>query len=200
MQLYYTPMSPYARKVLMLAKLLQQELELVHVSPLKDEQIRSVNPLGKVPALVDGDLTLLDSTLICEYLDDKSDAGGGISYLRRNTPQYYVVQNAQALANGILDAALATVMELRRNDAEHSAFWLERWHLAMVRAIESIDVANLGDSEQVHMGTIATISALGYLDFRLPPLKWRESNPPLAQWYDAMEQLEWVRDTAPQDQ
>lgn len=197
MRLYYTPISPYARKVIMLASLLKQDLELVLVSPLTDDTVREANPLGKVPALSDGDLTLLDSTLICEYLDDKNGDGGSTSYLCRNTPQYYVVQNAQALADGILDAAVSTVMELRRDDAEQSRYWLDRWQRAIVHALASIKVAAIGSSEQVHIGTISTICALGYLDFRLPTLNWREHNRPLAQWYEAMQAQAWVQASAP---
>lgn len=200
MQLYYTPVSPYARKVIMLAKLLDlHDLELVRVNPLVDDAFRKINPLGKVPVLIDGDMSLFESHLIAEYLDDKSSANGGKSYFQRNTPSYYAIQRAHALADGVLDAAVATVMELRRKDAEHSAFWLERWHVGMVHAIENMGTDSLGTSDQIHIGTIATVSALGYLDFRLSPLNWRECNPALRDWYDAMGSQPWVRATVPED-
>lgn len=200
MQLYYTSVSPYARKVLMLAQLLDlNDLELVRVNPMADESLRKVNPLAKVPTLVDGDMSLFDSNLICEYLDDKSSIANGKSFLERNTPHYYAMQKIHVLANGILDAAVATVMELRRDDAEHSASWLERWHTAMVHAIQSMDPETLGNSERIHIGTIATVCALGYLDFRLPRFNWREYNPALKQWYEVMESQPWAIDTAPKD-
>lgn len=200
MQLYYSLTSPYARKVTILAQLLNLgDLELVRANPLADEALRKINPLGKVPALIDGDLSLFESSLICEYLDDKGSAVGGKSFLQRKTPQYYSVQKAHMLANGIMDAAVATVMELRRNDAEQSAFWLERWHAAMVHAVQSIDLDTLGDSDRVHIGTIATVCALGYLDFRLPPLNWRECNPALKQWYEVIENQPWAVETMPKD-
>lgn len=37
----------------------------------KPEKLWQVNPRGQVPVLVDGDLTLFDSTVINEYLDEK---------------------------------------------------------------------------------------------------------------------------------
>ena len=35
-----------------------------------DAEYLKINPLGKIPSLVDGDLTLCDSKVICQYLDD----------------------------------------------------------------------------------------------------------------------------------
>ena len=200
MQLYYTSVSPYARKVRTLANILNIEnLELIRINPMTDEHFRSINPLGKVPALVDGDMVLQDSTLICEYLDDKSSAAGGKSVYRRNTPHFYTEQKSHALANGIMDAAVSTMMELRRKDAEHSGYWLERWHVAMIHALKSVQLDTLGDGDNPNMGTIATVCALGYLDFRLPPLNWRECNPQLRNWYEMIEIQPWVQATAPQE-
>jgi glutathione S-transferase len=36
----------------------------------EDAEYLKINPLGKIPSLVDGDLTLCDSKVICQYLDD----------------------------------------------------------------------------------------------------------------------------------
>jgi glutathione S-transferase len=200
MQLYYTPSSPYARKVLMLVKLLgMRNIELIRVNPMKDHALREINPLGKVPALVDGEMSLFESRLICEYLDEKSGVYGSKTFFQRDSLNYYGIQKAHALADGILDAAFSTVMELRRKDSEHSGFWLERWHVSMIHALKNINVASLGTSDDVHIGTIATISALGYLDFRLPPLNWRECNRELRTWYDSICEEPWVKATAPEE-
>ena len=178
MQLYYSPTSPFARKVHMLvlaAKL--PDVELVRASPLTDDAMRVINPLGKIPALVDGDLTLIDSPLICEYLDEKVLALGHPGFMRRNAPDYYLVQRTHALADGILDAAVATVMEGRRQDSERSSHWLRRWHLAITGALEWLEKQQLGDPTQPHIGTLAVVAALGYLDFRLPELRLRRHFP-----------------------
>ncbi|KZL20111.1 Glutathione S-transferase [Pseudovibrio axinellae] len=47
--------------------------EVVPCKPHQDE-IRAVNPSGKIPALTVGDDTIYDSTAICTYLADKHDA------------------------------------------------------------------------------------------------------------------------------
>ncbi len=200
MQLYYSLASPFARKVQMLALAGDlPDLELVRASPLTEESLRTVNPLGKVPALVDGDRVLIDSPLICEYLDDRLTAQGKRGFLQKNTSAYYHCQQLQAIADGISDAAVATVMERRRPDAEQSTFWMERWHKAMHAALTTLDVRDLGTPAEPHIGTLATIAALGYIDFRLREFNWREPYPALARWLETFKQITWVAATQPRD-
>ncbi len=49
---------------------LGQDYELIAASPHKAE-INALNPSGKIPALRDGDHTIIDSVAICQYLADK---------------------------------------------------------------------------------------------------------------------------------
>lgn len=72
MTLYGVPLSPYVRKVrvLLAEKGLDYQLEIVmpHRQP---EWYYDINPLGRVPALKDGDMTLADSSVIGQYLDEQ---------------------------------------------------------------------------------------------------------------------------------
>ena len=62
--------SPFVRKVLVMLELKQLPYELVPQMPFaRDENYQKLNPLGKIPTLVDGDLTLGDSKVICRYLE-----------------------------------------------------------------------------------------------------------------------------------
>lgn len=200
MQLYYSVTSPFARKVHMLALAAKlPDLELVKANPLTDEALRAVNPLGKVPALVDGDMVLVDSPLISEYLDDKAVALGNSSFFDRGGKAYYAHQSVHALADGILDAAVATVMERRRQDSEKSAHWMRRWHLAITGTLDWLNVQQLGEAANPHIGTFAAVAALGYLDFRLTDLDWRKQRPDLASWYSSVLHVDWVKMTEPRD-
>ena len=54
--------SPFVRKVLIALELKGLEYEMVVQMPFTgDEEYKKLNPLGKIPTLVDGDLTLGDS-------------------------------------------------------------------------------------------------------------------------------------------
>lgn len=69
---YGAPLSPFVRKVrlCLLEKDLPYQLEIV--TPFgQPDWYREINPLGRIPALRDGDLTLADSSVICQYLEEK---------------------------------------------------------------------------------------------------------------------------------
>lgn len=77
MKLYSAPLSLFARKVeiALREKGLAFEREMVPFTQAagyqpKHPAVLAANPKGQVPVLVDGDLTLFDSTLIFEYLED----------------------------------------------------------------------------------------------------------------------------------
>jgi len=63
--------SPFVRKVFIALDIKGVPYEIVRQMPFSgDQDYLAINPLGKIPALVDGDLTLSDSKVICRYLED----------------------------------------------------------------------------------------------------------------------------------
>ena len=70
MILYGSSMSPFVRKVIAYAAEKQIELELRPIGiGDQDPQFRAASPFGKMPALVDGDFGLADSSAIIHYLE-----------------------------------------------------------------------------------------------------------------------------------
>jgi glutathione S-transferase len=69
--LFDVPVSPFAQKVklALLEKGLSFETKVVDLTRPTDE-LRRLSPRVEVPALVDGDLQLVDSSIIVEYLED----------------------------------------------------------------------------------------------------------------------------------
>ena len=62
--------SPFVRKVFIALDLKNIPYEIVPQMPFSgDREYLKINPLGKVPTLVDGELTLGDSKVICRYLE-----------------------------------------------------------------------------------------------------------------------------------
>lgn len=62
--------SPFVRKVFIALEFKGIPYEIIQQMPFSgDEEYLKVNPLAKVPTLVDGDLTLGDSKVICRYLE-----------------------------------------------------------------------------------------------------------------------------------
>ncbi len=64
-------LSPYVRKVLVCLELKGIAYEVDHLVPFfGDDRFSKLSPLRRIPVLVDGDLVLTDSSVICEYLED----------------------------------------------------------------------------------------------------------------------------------
>ncbi len=78
LQLHFHPNSTFARRVriVLLEKGLAHELVEVNLAAgqQRGEPFRQLNPLGKVPVLVDGDFALPESAAILWYLEDKHPA------------------------------------------------------------------------------------------------------------------------------
>ena len=71
-QVYGTSVSPFVRKVLVYLAEKDIPFENVPVNPFSPpDDYREISPLGKIPALRDGDKTLADSSVICQYLERK---------------------------------------------------------------------------------------------------------------------------------
>jgi glutathione S-transferase len=67
-----TPVSPFVRKVLVFLRLKNVPFEIDPLIPFfaSDEYAR-LNPLRRIPLLIDDDVTLADSSVICQYLEDR---------------------------------------------------------------------------------------------------------------------------------
>ena len=65
--------SPYVRKVRVYLAEKNIPYELEPVNPFAaGPEYRKISPLGKIPAMQDGDVTLADSSVICAYLERKN--------------------------------------------------------------------------------------------------------------------------------
>lgn len=197
MQLYYSQTSPFARKVAMFLHFTNMidECELVLTS-FDNDELREKNPLGKIPALIHGELALFESDLICEYLDDLWAMNGQHSLFHRGSQHYYLEQKALRQANGATEAAVSLVMENRR-DTEPNPYWTARWHTAIEQSLKTLDLAYCGSADKPNMATFALASALGYLDFRHPFLDWRSWRAELHTWFDEIRDTPWFSYTSP---
>lgn len=72
MIIYGSSLSPYVRKVLVVAseKGVQFDLKTIGLGD-PDPAFRAASPFGKMPALVDGDYSISDSSAIVHYLEAK---------------------------------------------------------------------------------------------------------------------------------
>jgi glutathione S-transferase len=179
-----SPASPFGRKVRIAAAILglTERIEIVAADTNDaNDSLRLQNPLGKIPALVleDG-AVLYDSPVIVEYLDWL--AGGGRIIPTEPGPRFNVLTR-QALADGIMDAALLQVYETRfREPGQHVAKWLDHQAAKVARGLARLEASPL-ETAAGDIGAVATACALGYLDLRFAG-RWRADCPRLAAWLD----------------
>jgi len=197
MRLFYSPTSPYVRKVQVTAieKGLGERLTLVPCNAYAPApELWAANPLGRVPTLVlDDGTALFDSPVICDWLDT---AGSGPGLLPPAGPERWAVLRAQALADGVMDEAVAVVMGRRRPGQDLA---LEASALAAVgRALDWLEGQPQAWTGALDLGQITVACALGYLDFRLPELCWAQTRPGLAAWYADFAKRGSFRTTGPQ--
>jgi glutathione S-transferase len=193
MQLLYSPMSPFARKVRVVAFELglTDRLELVIASPYTDESLRAINPLSKIPVLLAPDAPpIFDSPVICEYLEHLA----GRSLTPAAGPERWRALTLQAMTDGMGDAALAIVRE-RLREGPHRQDLLDRQGAVLVAALDLLE-RETPPSDRFEIGEIAVAVQLGYLDGR-QVTDWRQGRPTLSGWYEAASRRTAMVATAP---
>ncbi len=181
MRLYQSPTSPYVRMVraVAAARGLSDRIELVDRT---EEGIEFLNPLNKVPTLVtDEGETLIESRLICQYLDDLA---GPALYPADPVARRRVLQR-EAVIHGLLDAVVLRRLETRRSDSERSAWWETRQKRKIAAGLALIESEIEAFTPE---GTVLPITLGCALDFmdRIGPeldgMDWRATCPRLAAW------------------
>ncbi len=195
MKLYTNSASPFARKCRVIAHELELKLEEIRTLPMQDPEFRRVNPLGKIPALVlDDGSVLIDSPVICEYLNHTG--GGkffpGMNIFKHNSGRWKALGLA-ALGDGIADAAVAYVILGRENPVPEAA--RKRQLDTVLAALNALERVNFAKDPTI--GEISIGCALGYVDFRLPDLDWKSSRPKLSAWFARFSEYPAMKATAP---
>ena len=203
MKLHWSPRSPFVRKAMVcahelgIADRIERAYTLVSMRKPNPEML-SVNPLGRIPALVlDDGAVLYDSAVICEYLD--STFG----------PKLFPLQGAarwdslrrHALADGMLETGILWLNERTRPEAQQSP----EIHAALERKMRSALAAAEIEADRLHgdrpdIGDLTLGVALGYLDFRYAALRWRDAAPRLARAYEVIATRASFRETEPYEE
>ncbi|MDR6890673.1 MULTISPECIES: glutathione S-transferase N-terminal domain-containing protein [Variovorax] len=190
MKLIYSRLSPYARKVLVLAHELgiveQLELVAATVTPTTHDAVANLhNPFGKVPTLLleDGQV-LLDSRVICDYLLDVY----GSPALSPSGAELWAMRTRAAVAEGLMDAAMVVRYEIGlRPEAVQWKEWVAAYEKKITQALDFLErsAANVA-TPMPSLADIGMACALGYLDFRFAHLNWRHGRPQLTAHHEAL--------------
>ncbi|KAG9009422.1 hypothetical protein FRB94_012079 [Tulasnella sp. JGI-2019a] len=207
MLLYYSPTSPYVRKVLVAARELgienQIKAESCSTNPLIPSQASHahLNPSAKIPTLVsDSGKAYFGSQNIIQYLDHV--AGGNKIISQTDIEARLDALTLEAIADGMLDAALLVRYEtLARPEQYRWNEWTKGQTQKILLGLKSLSDRLPGTGADRPIGAmlpdptlpgplplegIAAACALWYLDLRFNEIiGWRDTKEgaPLKEWY-----------------
>lgn len=204
LKLLGTNVSPYVRKVRLV--LLEKNIEHTYLIDAPREpgsQVARANPLGRIPALVlDDETCIFDSPVIAEYADMLNE--NPVLIPRGDPLARMRVKRWEALADGIMDSALAVRNEILRAEEKREPNNIALHNQAISRALEYA-ASMLGqqpycEGEVITLADLALVSAMIYLDLRQPDRDWRSPYPSLSTWFERMVARVSVRKTIADEQ
>ena len=197
MKLLGTNISPYVRKV----RLVLLEKNIPHtylIDPPREpgSQVARVNPLGRIPALIlDDETCVFDSAVITDYVDTLNDMP--VLIPRSNALARMRVKRWEALADGMMDSAVAVRTESIRPAEKQEASNLTLHNTAITRALvyaaEQLGSNQWCEGDSITLADLALVSVLIYLDLRQADRDWRGAHPNLAAWFARISERASVR-------
>jgi glutathione S-transferase len=198
-RVFASPTSPFARKVriALLEKGIAHDVIMTDAAK-PDPRVAELNPLAKIPVLERGEgrTALFDSPVILEWLDDVAPP---ILVPKSGEARVQVLM-WQALADGIMDACVARLIETRRPEEKQVPVLIQRQERKVESAL-TVANAKIGDAEGLvgrewTLADIALVVACEYVDLRHPH-DWRSVNRELAAWHAAVKDRPSFVETRP---
>ncbi len=150
MQLLGRDLSPFVRRVAVSLDLLGIDVERRHLATGADfEEIKRVNPLGRVPALVldDGEV-LVDSQAILDWADQ--EVGPERALIPLTGPERRAVLKSVSIALGAVEKAVQSFYERKQKaEGRTDPAWVERLNGQAAGGLAALEAA-LGDQEWLH--------------------------------------------------
>ncbi len=208
MQLFWTPASPFTRKVCVAARELglwerievrptTWTLDWGYATPPFTPGLAEANPVARIPTLVtDQGIALGDSTIICLHLDEVASPR---SLIPQATIERQRMWSVYAIADGILEAQIAMRAEHLRPEAVRSASFLDKQRDRIVRCLDQLERDAAWLDGPINLGQITTGIALGYQDWREWLEDFRPGHPRLERWYQGFADRPAMKATEPKE-
>jgi len=188
LQLFWSPRSPFCRKVVVTAHEcgcgghLAVEPMLTGSATL-NASLMAHNPTNRIPTLLlDDGSALYDSRVICEYLILTM---GPSSLLPQDTAARWTALRWQALGDGIMENNVLRLAEAARPEALRSQRHSDAYALKTAATLDQLEIEGEAlPTATLNIGHLAIGCALAHLDFRFPDDSWRSGRPRLSCWFE----------------
>jgi glutathione S-transferase len=161
------------------------------------DAMRTVNPLGRIPALIlDDGATLIDSAAILDFLDEQ--VGPARALTPRAGPARRDALQTLALACGAVEKFGAVNYErLIRPSALRWPDWIDRCIIQARGALAALERRDWRAGAALDQAAITTVCLIGYLRLTLPEELDPDSFPKLIALAQACEGMAEFRETDP---
>jgi glutathione S-transferase len=200
MKLRWAPGSPFVRKVMVTAIETGQEDAIEKIATdyhAPNSDIVDQNPLGKVPALIldDGSI-LVDSPVICAYLDSLHE---GPRMIPEDAKERWAALSLEGLADGMTESAIAVQRERGRPEDKRWDQFRDRQWGKFERTMDWLEANPKLFEKPVNIGQIAVACGIGWIEFRMGDVlgEWRRRWPRLGAWHDEFSRRPSMRATMP---
>ncbi len=146
-----------------------------------DPKLEKLSAIGKIPVLeTEHGHGLHDSRVIMEYL---CHTAGNKAFLPDDGVKRFRILTLLALAQGLSDAAVSLRIETTaRPDGLQWTALIDRLSFRIYACLDDLEQNWVHELESVNLGSIATACTLGYLDFRLNHMNWRNGRAQLTKF------------------
>ncbi len=192
--------SPYVRKISVMLLEKGIAFDFVNDPPANaGSKVTQFNPLGKVPALVtDEGEVFFDSPIIVQFIELLNVSP---TLLPWQPLEALRVRQIEALADGVTDAAVALVLESKRDADKRNEEWVIRQRAKLLRGLDVLEQhaknRTLLNGESLNVADIAVACCIGYLNFRRVTPGWCVEHPTLISLVERLFQRESFARTTP---
>ncbi|CAD0109238.1 unnamed protein product [Aureobasidium uvarum] len=212
-RLFYHPLSPFSRKVYMVALELgtadRIELQTVVVAPVKypgwSDDVPTVaesNPLAKLPTLVLGNNGdgVYDSKVICDFLEDEA-----LTDKRSDPrPRNWRLRTLQACADGMMEAQVLILYEKKIRAENNIAYqaWIDGQTEKIMRGFDQLELevgrgtlqapANDSPASAAECAVAVCVAMMDIVE-----VQWRDDRPQLVEWFQRWQERDSFVETRP---
>ncbi|MFV0295765.1 MAG: glutathione S-transferase family protein [Hyphomicrobiaceae bacterium] len=206
MELFWTPASPFTRKVCVAARELglwerikvrptTWTLDWGYTTPKFTAGLAEANPVARIPTLItDEGVPLGDSTLICLHLEE---AAAPRSLIPAGAVARQHMWSLYGVADGLLEAQIAMRAEHLRPDEHRSESFLQKQRDRITRCLDMLENEVDHLEGPIDLAQITTGIALSYQDWRDWLDDFRPGHPRLAKWYETFSSRPAMQATEP---